>query len=593
MQSSVCFVCREENRQLFSLPRDEETRERWLRFLFSLYAESLRVCSAHFTEDSFLNKAESEARSSARLVLREGAVPTETGTIVTSASQQTPPQHRHVGCQTDPEPTVRRLAESVSTQSGLERRGSGEASTPSPGLQATKKRRLDLQEEEKENVSEILLPCKSDKSSDASVAQHHKEAKYIVFESCLRGFFQTCPECKQDCEVRRRQLGTFVSFSQLCSSCKYSSRWDSQPIRGSTPLGNIQMSAAIYFTGGAFTQLERILRAMNIQMFQYEMFKKHARMYLDPTVNYKWKTEQRALLGQLREKRRIAVVGDLRTGPPGDPTKLASYTLMHLESNRILDVQLLQGEKVGGGMNMEREGLRRGLDLLEANKLKAACVVTDRRSHVQKLLKERGVPQHYDVWRLEKGLSKKLEALTRNKACLVHRWLPIIKNHIYWTAASSKSGPERVAKWKSLINHVQNIHTHDDPLFPKCAHPDKVSIDHSKWLLPGSLALYKVERVLLNHKVLRDVEKLSHDHQTSCLEAFRRIIRRFTPKNIVFPFVETLCRLYLAAMYFNENGRDQRGKPTTQYVSDLMRLLFEEVFEDPTRFVDELKRVTV
>lgn len=50
---------------------------------------------------------------------------------------------------------------------------------------------------------------------------------------------------------------------------------------------------------------------------------------------------------------------------------------------------------------------------------------------------------------------------------------------------SSKEGPEKVAKWKSLFNHIQNVHTHDDPLFPQCAHPDRVSTDPSKWLQQG------------------------------------------------------------------------------------------------------------
>ncbi len=33
------------------------------------------------------------------------------------------------------------------------------------------------------------------------------------------------------------------------------------------------------------------------------------------------------------------------------------------------------------------------------------------------------------------------------------------KKHIYWTAASSSSGQERVAKWTSILNHVQDMHT--------------------------------------------------------------------------------------------------------------------------------------
>ncbi len=41
----------------------------------------------------------------------------------------------------------------------------------------------------------------------------------------------------------------------------------------------------------------------------------------------------------------------------------------------------------------------------------------------------------------------------------LRRFLRSIQNHIYWTAASSANGPERVAKWTSILNHVQDKHT--------------------------------------------------------------------------------------------------------------------------------------
>lgn len=84
------------------------------------------------------------------------------------------------------------------------------------------------------------------------------------------------------------------------------------------------------------------------------------------------------------------------------------------------------------------------------------------------------------------GLSRKLKKLAKSKECLlVRRWLPSIRNHVYWSATTSTSAPEKVAKWKSLVSHIQNVHMHDDPLFPTCAHPNRVSMDPSKWFQPG------------------------------------------------------------------------------------------------------------
>lgn len=244
---------------------------------------------------------------------------------------------------------------------------------------------------------------------------------------------------------------------------------------------------------------------------------------------------------------------------------------MHLKRNTILDIQLVQvtvfsskhflffyyviwpidfdlskSIEVGGSAHMEKEGLRRGLDLLESNQLHVDYIVTDRNIQVEKFLRERNVKQFYDVWHLEKGkrnyiwhvylfwklfkfthktivethililllqtiiqkfvgllfafcsivlviseLSKKLDKLSRN-CKLLRKWSQGIKNHMYWSAMSSKEGPKKIAKWKSFLNHIQNVHTHDDPLFPKCAHLERVSRDPSKWFRPGVWVLFLV-----------------------------------------------------------------------------------------------------
>ncbi|XP_059378644.1 uncharacterized protein LOC132114511 isoform X1 [Carassius carassius] len=227
----------------------------------------------------------------------------------------------------------------------------------------------------------------------------------------------------------------------------------------------------------------------------------------------------------------------------GHSAKFGSYTIMHMETNKILDLQLVQNNEVGGSYHMEKEGLKRCLDKLESNGLAVDYIVTDRHPQIQKYLRDRNITQFYDVWHFEKGLSKKLDKLSKMKDCeVLKKWLHSIKNHVYWSAISSESGPEKVAKWNSLQNHIQNVHVHENHLFPKCEHPDKVSRDPKKWIQPGSIALHKVEKLLYNKRVLKDIEKLSHNFQTSSLEAFHSLILRFAPKNVIFPFIGMLCR---------------------------------------------------
>lgn len=52
---------------------------------------------------------------------------------------------------------------------------------------------------------------------------------------------------------------------------------------------------------------------------------------------------------------------------------------------------------------MEKEALRRGLDLLDSNHLKVDYIVTNCNAQVQEYLKERKITQYYDVFHFEKG----------------------------------------------------------------------------------------------------------------------------------------------------------------------------------------------
>ncbi|CAM4649718.1 unnamed protein product [Leuciscus chuanchicus] len=538
------------------------------------------------------------------------------------------------------------------------------SSTPIKGsmFRPSKRPRLVLEEEEEEDEEE-----KDDTESQVQVEPHdstynpestateesellidpqtnYGEKKYIVFESCLRELFGSCPICKTKCTDQSRQMGTFVAFTQLCEKCQYNRQWQSQPIVGSTPVGNLLLSAATYFTGGSFVQLQKIFKAMNLQMTTYSTFRKHARNLIEPTIIHKWNRDQLHIISQLQQQGKVPLAGDMRADTPGHSAKFGSYTLMHVETNKILDLQLIQSNEVGGSYHMEKEGLKRCLDKLESNGLAVDYLITDRHPQIQKYLRERSITQFYDVWHFQKGLSKKLDKLSQNKDCKVLKtWLRSIKNHIYWSATSSVSGPEKLAKWTSLLNHIQNVHVHENPLFPKCEHPDRVSRDQKKWFQSGSVELHKLGKVLYNKRVLKDVEKLSHHFQTSSLEAFHSLILRFAPKNVVKGINSYLailhkknkkfllstnipyfmcCSLFKGCIsHYNENSdrhqatttagqavfkfvfpKSKKGEctakpvkidPTYNYVDELISLLVNKVFLDPTPYTEELHAVPI
>ncbi|XP_051716556.1 uncharacterized protein LOC127494593 isoform X2 [Ctenopharyngodon idella] len=376
--------------------------------------------------------------------------------------------------------------------------------------------------------------------------------------------------------------------------------------------------------------MQKVFRAMYLKTHTYDAFRRHARTYLEPAIIHKWKEEQNLQLHYLSQNKNVILGGDMRADSSGYSAKYGSYTMMNLQTNNIIDIQLVQSNEVGGSYHMEKEGLRRSLDLLEESGVKSDCIVTDRHPQIQKFLKDRKINHYYDVWHTVKGLSKKVEKISREKDCsLVKKWRKSITNHLYWSATSSDSGPEKVAKWTSIINHIQDIHTHSDPVFPRCQHEQRVSKDRSKWFQPGSTALNRLRKVLINKRVLSDVEKLSPYDQTSTVESFHKVVLHFAPKNVVFPFTGMLCRLYLAAMHFNENAvqphvtskgklvhklhfpKAKKGGHTVKpvkteptfcklfqknengYVINLMNTVFEEVVRDPLPYLDAIQRIPV
>ncbi|XP_070787036.1 uncharacterized protein [Enoplosus armatus] len=272
MPRKKCFFGCEGKLHYFALPKEIGTRQQWLQFLSSGEKRphaTLHVCSRHFTEDCFTNRTQYDAGFAARLVLIDGSVPSVARRVEESEVQPSTPQHlpitdvkyRDKGCQTDPQPTV-----SVATQFCHEMKstatqlsyctlkphvrskgtqvtlccgtdttqqdtGFQPSFTPVKGARPAKRPHLEEGGDE-EIIYEIPQPhnstsepgdslTESSEISEVESPSDYNDPKYIVFESYLRDFFQTCPVCKQDCELQRQRLGTFVSFNQRCPNCQY------------------------------------------------------------------------------------------------------------------------------------------------------------------------------------------------------------------------------------------------------------------------------------------------------------------------------------------------------------------------------------
>ncbi|MEQ2215247.1 hypothetical protein XENOCAPTIV_029591, partial [Xenoophorus captivus] len=80
MMKRRCILNCEGENTMYTLPRGEEEKGQWLRFIFNAIPEQynprLLLCAVHFTEDCFLNWTQFYCGYSKRLLLKDGAVPT-------------------------------------------------------------------------------------------------------------------------------------------------------------------------------------------------------------------------------------------------------------------------------------------------------------------------------------------------------------------------------------------------------------------------------------------------------------------------------------------------------------------------------------
>jgi len=444
----------------------------------------------------------------------------------------------------------------------------------------------------------------------------NQQNKYIVFQSSLWQLFEDCSLCRSKCEIHSSTQGSLLRVRQQCtnSRCDFSRQWDSQPMVQNTPAGNIMMSAAILFCGASYSKTLRVFDTIGIVSISESTFKKHSREYLQPTVYQVWKTEQEKLFHCLQSMSgKLEIGGDGRADSPGHCAKYGSYTTLETRINKVIDVQLVQSNEVGGSYHMELAGLERSMELLKANGLIPGVVVTDRHPSVQKWMRD-NLPEtvhYYDVWHVAKGLTKKMESLSKQRSCeLVHEWIRGISNHLYWCAASSagQSGEVVAAKWLSVVRHIQNIHEGHSELFDSCAHSE---LEYErKWFKPHSLAFEKLSTLLTNSRLVKDVKKLSPLRQTSSVEAFHSLIIQFAPKSAAFSFKGMMTRLTLAALHYNANSDRKQAKnkdglpryslrfpkyrkggytvqvikepPSFAYISDLMDVLLTQTMVDPT-----------
>ena len=183
-----------------------------------------------------------------------------------------------------------------------------------------------------------------DEESELSDTSRHpqRERKYIVFESKLQELLSVCRVCGSNATViRRRTIGSMVVMDSVCAvSEEHVFTWHSQPMEHNMPLGNLLISASILFSGSSPVKAVNIMKFSRIETFCLRTYYNIQGSFLLPAITSVWEEEQQTMLEAVDGHMKLG--GDARCCSPGHTAKYGSYTVMDLETSKVIDVQLVQ-----------------------------------------------------------------------------------------------------------------------------------------------------------------------------------------------------------------------------------------------------------
>lgn len=179
-----------------------------------------------------------------------------------------------------------------------------------------------------------------------------------------------------------------------------------------------------------------------------------------------------------------------------------------------------------------------------------------------------------------KSVKKKLVPKSKLRGCEdLHFWIKSICNHLWWCAKHCNGDKDILEEsWKSIIQHVANVHTFEGKLFTECKH-DTLNLDiveGTRWLNKNSKAHNALKEVILDKRLCKDIRQLSEFCHTGSREVFHCLLLKYAPKRQEFDEDQMYTRTALAVIDHNLN--QNRG----QKISNDGQALYKVVFPKAT-----------
>jgi len=310
--------------------------------------------------------------------------------------------------------------------------------------------------------------------------------------------------------------------------------------------------------------MQNVATFLNLQFLSHTPFYDIQRTNLMPVIIEAWRTQQQSLFAELRcNGKPLRLCGDGRMDSPGFSAKYCCYTLMDMDTDKVIAFAVVDVSAASGiSTNMEVLAFQHCLQELLDNGFTVDVIATDRHVQVRSLLKKK-----YPTISLMCGMLQNLSVKNVDTDLSQRSWS--VCNHLRWSAANCNCDSDMLEEtWRCVVHHIVNVHEFEGDVFTKCGHPPLTDDGQSrkKWLTPQSPAHNALKEVVLNKTLLKDIRQLNEFCHTGSLEVYHSLMTKYCPKRQEFDSEQMSARVTLAVLDHNHNtGRQQRltseGKP--------------------------------
>lgn len=141
---------------------------------------------------------------------------------------------------------------------------------------------MNIQTENSVNRSILcLFPCRHESSAAAPEAP---AKMFIVAEHELLKLFQRCGGCRWRCNIETKVKGSIVNASTWCDCCEHHTSWTNEPLVNKRAQANLQLCAAICFSGASPEKLLRLLEQAAIQVPSTRTYYLYQRHLFQPAI---------------------------------------------------------------------------------------------------------------------------------------------------------------------------------------------------------------------------------------------------------------------------------------------------------------------